>query len=110
MFPRQKLAIQIRGCFWHQHEKCGARRIPKSYVNYWHPKLERNARRDAEKDAALRAAGWRVLVVWGCELATEDGVTGSVGRVIECLHRSVGMELVVAAVGLEPTRAKLEAF
>lgn len=57
VFPRQKLAIQVRGCFWHQHVGCPAGRLPASRLDYWRPKLEGNVRRDAEKDAALVAVG-----------------------------------------------------
>jgi len=74
VFPRQKLAVQVRGCFWHQHEGCAAGRLPKSNLDYWRPKLEGNVSRDANKDEALRALGWRVLVVWECELKTDEDV------------------------------------
>ena len=73
-FPRQRLAVQVRGCFWHQHEGCPAGRLPRSNLKYWRPKLEGNVRRDTEKDEALRALGWRVLVIWECELKSEDDV------------------------------------
>lgn len=74
VFPRQRLAVQVRGCFWHQHQGCRAGRLPASNLDYWRPKLEGNVRRDAEKDEALRALGWRVLVVWECELKTDEDV------------------------------------
>ena len=74
VFPRYRLAVQVRGCFWHQHEGCRAGRPPVSNLDYWRPKLEGNVRRDAEKDEALRALGWRVLVVWECELTTDEDV------------------------------------
>jgi len=74
VFPRQRLAVQVRGCFWHQHEGCRAGRLPGSNLDYWRPKLEGNVRRDAEKDEALRALGWCVLVIWECELKSEDDV------------------------------------
>lgn len=74
VFPRHRLAVQVRGCFWHQHEGCRAGRLPASNLDYWRPKLEGNVRRDAEKDEALRALGWRVLVIWECELKSDDEV------------------------------------
>lgn len=78
VFPKQKVAVQVRGCFWHQHEGCLAGRLPKSNLDYWRPKLEGNSKRDAEKDAALRALGWRVLVIWECELKSDDDVANAV--------------------------------
>ena len=74
VFPKHRLAVQVRGCFWHQHQGCRAGRLPASNLDYWRPKLEGNVRRDAEKDEALKALGWRVLVVWECELKSDEGV------------------------------------
>lgn len=88
VFPRQKLAIQVRGCFWHQHEDCGGARMPGSNLEYWRPKLQRNVRRDAEKDAALRELGWRVLVVWECEIDTQSSVSDVVDTVARRLSRT----------------------
>ncbi|WP_352680652.1 very short patch repair endonuclease [Mesorhizobium sp. M0184] len=82
VFVRQRLAVQVRGCFWHQHRSCTGGRIPRSNVEYWKPKLARNVKRDAEKDAALRSLGWRVLIVWACEIDTSAGVACIVERVI----------------------------
>lgn len=63
--PRRKV-IFVHGCFWHLHD-CRDGRIPASRRDYWEPKLQRNAERDAEHAAALQAAGWQVLTVWECE-------------------------------------------
>lgn len=67
VLPRLKLAIFVHGCFWHQHPGCRLARQPKSRLEYWLPKLERNAQRDKKSLAAVRAAGWRGHVVWECE-------------------------------------------
>lgn len=53
--PLQRLVVQVRGGFWHQHAGCPAGRLPSSRLDYWRTKLEGNVRRDAEKDAALVA-------------------------------------------------------
>jgi DNA mismatch endonuclease (patch repair protein) len=70
VLPRYKKAIMVHGCFWHQHKGCKDGRVPTSNTAYWGPKLERNVERDAEKAAALRALGWRVVVIWECEART----------------------------------------
>jgi DNA mismatch endonuclease (patch repair protein) len=57
----------VHGCFWHQHG-CALSHMPKSNVAYWAPKLRRNQARDREHIKALRAAGWKPLVLWECEL------------------------------------------
>ena len=70
VFPGKRKVIEVRGCFWHQHEdsRCGIARRPKSNREYWLPKLERNTVRDAKHEEELRALGWGVLVVWECEV------------------------------------------
>jgi DNA mismatch endonuclease (patch repair protein) len=68
IFPRLKKAIEVRGCFWHQHKGCIDAHIPKSRVAYWRPKLRGNAQRDKRNVKKLRDLGWTVLVIWDCEV------------------------------------------
>jgi DNA mismatch endonuclease, patch repair protein len=63
-----KWAIFVHGCFWHSHRGCKLASDPKSNRRYWVDKLRRNRTRDAAKIAALRADGFRVLVVWECHV------------------------------------------
>ena len=67
--PRKKV-IFVHGCFWHQHSKpsCKDGRPPKSNTSYWSQKLARNVERDAVQIKTLRRLGWRVLVLWECEV------------------------------------------
>lgn len=67
VFPARRKVIFVHGCFWHSHG-CKLSHCPKSNLEYWGPKLERNKARDEESRAALEGAGWGVLVVWECEL------------------------------------------
>lgn len=71
-FIGRKKAIFINGCFWHGHECAEGLRRPKSNVDYWLPKIERNRQRDHESIAQLYAQGWTVLVLWECELNDQD--------------------------------------
>lgn len=68
VLPRFRTAIFVHGCFWHRHAGCKRASMPTSNVAYWQHKFERNVARDAAHKAALEKAGWRVLVVWECEL------------------------------------------
>ena len=68
VFPGRHKAVFMHGCFWHQHSECSEGRIPASRREYWEPKLARTKARDAAALRALRKAGWRVRVVWQCEL------------------------------------------
>lgn len=66
-FIGRRKAIFVHGCFWHQHEGCKRASKPKSRMDYWQPKLERNRLRDAANRDALISRGWTVLTVWECE-------------------------------------------
>jgi DNA mismatch endonuclease (patch repair protein) len=68
VFPKYKTAIFVNGCFWHSHHGCFDFVMPKSKVDYWQEKLKRNKQRDSEHIAKLETDGWRVLVVWECDL------------------------------------------
>lgn len=68
VFAGRRKAIFVHGCFWHGHD-CGAgRNRPASNLDYWGRKLERNIERDQANQAALKAAGWKVLILWECEI------------------------------------------
>lgn len=67
VLAKYRLAIQVHGCFWHQHKGCAEANKPKTWTDYWLPKLARNAERDTATAAALSALGWRVMVIWECE-------------------------------------------
>lgn len=61
-------AIFVHGCFWHSHSGCRLASSPKSNTVYWTEKLARNQARDIDKITALRAKGFRVLVLWECDV------------------------------------------
>ena len=69
MLPKWHTVVFVNGCFWHMHEGCAKHSMPKSNVEFWSAKLLRNRERDRAQHAALEAMGWRVIVVWECELA-----------------------------------------
>ena len=71
VLPKYKTAIQVRGCFWHQHEGCRFAYAPKSNVTFWTAKLKGNVLRDSFNDNSLRIAGWKVITVWECEISEE---------------------------------------
>lgn len=71
VFRKRKKLIFVHGCFWHRHQskRCKLARMPKSNLDFWTQKLEANRRRDLKIQRGLRRAGWKVLIVWECELA-----------------------------------------
>ncbi len=68
VLPKYKAIIFINGCFWHMHEGYPCFVMPKSRQEYWVDKLNRNHQRDINNIEKLKNAGWRVFVVWECEL------------------------------------------
>ena len=67
-FPGRRAVIFVHGCFWHGHScKRGSVR-PKANAAFWAAKLGRNVERDTSQLSRLKAAGWRALVLWECEL------------------------------------------
>ena len=67
-------AVFVNGCFWHHHTACAKSTIPKRNRTFWTAKLEGNRRRDAKKIRQLRAAGYRVLLLWACKVDDEAQV------------------------------------
>lgn len=65
---KKKWAIFVHGCFWHSHSGCKLASSPKSNMGYWTTKLSVNCTRDQEKMRALHAMGFRVLIVWECQV------------------------------------------
>lgn len=78
VLPRHRVAIQVHGCFWHQHPGCRYATTPRTRPDYWLPKLVRNIARDQASTAALEALGWRVLTLWECELGDERALDATI--------------------------------
>ena len=83
VFPRLKKVIFVHGCFWHRHPGCRFAYTPKSNTRFWLDKLEGNARRDALVLTALDALGWKVLIVWECEVSDLPALTRKVSLFLE---------------------------
>ena len=82
VFASRRKVIFVHGCFWHLHG-CKGSRLPKSNKGYWLPKLERNRARDAEHLKALRADGWRHLVLWECELHKDAWLRSRISKFLD---------------------------
>ncbi len=80
VLPRFSRIIEVRGCFWHQHPGCIDSHIPKSRTAYWRPKLRLNRERDARNERRLRSQGWKVLILWECEIADLSSVARRIRR------------------------------
>lgn len=68
VLPKYNTIIFVHGCFWHLHEGCKYGVMPKSNVDFWKKKLYGNKERDKRNKKELEELGWKVIVVWECEL------------------------------------------
>lgn len=88
VFPRHKAVVFVHGCFWHRHEGCNIATTPKSNTPFWVEKFEKNVARDSRVAATLRDLGWRVFVVWECELSPSKAE--ATGSALAAMIRSAG--------------------
>jgi DNA mismatch endonuclease, patch repair protein len=73
VFPRERTAVFVHGCFWHRHQGCRRTTSPKTRAEFWMEKFSRNVERDKRVQAALKTKGWKVAIVWECQLLASDG-------------------------------------
>lgn len=76
VLPKFKTVLFVHGCFWHRHPGCKRATTPASNRDYWDKKFARTVARDAKNERELADMGWRVLVVWECELKDMDALEG----------------------------------
>ncbi len=68
VLKKYSLIIFVHGCFWHHHEGCSNANFPKSNKVFWYDKITKTMERDQIKMQQLQAAGWKICVVWECEI------------------------------------------
>ena len=84
VLPKYKTCIFVNGCFWHKHEGCKYFVWPKNNNEFWRAKIEGNVERDQHQKSELQALGWKVIVVWECELRNNrfDETMGALEKAI----------------------------
>jgi len=68
VLPKYKTVIFVHGCFWHRHENCKYASIPKTRTEFWENKFKENMKRDKVNQTNLFKLGWKIFIVWECEL------------------------------------------
>ena len=68
VLPKYKTVIFVNGCFWHMHEGCNYFVWPKSNAEFWREKIQGNSIRDQENYRQLSEMGWKIIVIWECQL------------------------------------------
>ena len=80
VLPRHKKVIFVHGCFWHGHPGCPRSNRPTTNQPFWDKKLDGNLKRDKRFRAELSRIGWKVLVVWQCEMKAPDKLAKKLER------------------------------
>lgn len=102
VLKKHMVAIFVHGCFWHGHEGCQRSRLPQTRTAFWERKIRRNIERDSDASARLSDKGFRVLVLWECELKNGDALAE---RLVEQLPRT-GMTNGAQIADERPGRAQ----
>lgn len=90
VFAKRRKIVFVHGCFWHQHPDCREGRIPGSRLDYWAPKLIKNQIRDAANRVLLEEQGWKVLIIWECELTDISAVKRAVKKFLGSVRQEQG--------------------
>lgn len=98
-WPGKRVAIEVRGCFWHRCPHCKPS-TPKKNTEYWEAKFARNTERDAENVRKLEEMGWRVHVIWECQLK-KNAVDATMANLLPKLAAELGKELAEASTTTE---------
>lgn len=81
VLSKYRTAILVHGCFWHRHEGCSNATTPSTRRDFWQAKFDGNVARDKANEERLIDLGWRVIVVWECELKKDpEGVLQSINN------------------------------
>lgn len=90
-WPGKRVAVEVRGCFWHRCPHCRPS-TPKKNTEYWEAKFARNTERDAENVRKLEEMGWRVHVIWECQLK-KNAIDATMADLLPELAAELGKEL-----------------
>lgn len=72
VLPKYRTVVFLHGCFWHGHDGCKFAYTPKSNTEFWTQKIQSNKERDIQTRSLLEEKGWKVIVIWECEVKTRE--------------------------------------
>lgn len=88
VLPKYKTVILVHGCFWHMHDNCRKAALPKSKTTWWKQKLELNKQKDAKNIKDLKNLGWKVIVIWQCQLKSNT-LNHTIHTLLRQLNRQI---------------------
>lgn len=83
VLTRHRTVIFVHGCFWHGHRGCKRGARPTSNTGFWNAKLDTNIKRDRRNQRKLKHMGWKVLVVWQCQLRDKQKLAARIRRFLD---------------------------
>lgn len=85
VLPKYKSIIFVNGCFWHGHD-CPAGKLPETRHEFWKDKITKNKLRDKKNIQQLQSDGWRVIVLWQCEIKNKKLLESTLSKLIKTLR------------------------
>ena len=82
VLPKYKTIIFVNGCFWHGHN-CKKGKLPSSNTDFWKEKISNNKSRDAKNSDLLVKLGWKVIIIWQCEISKIDNRIKILNKLLE---------------------------
>ncbi len=82
VLPKYKALVFVHGCFWHGHG-CKKAALPTSNIEFWESKIQSNIVRDVRHQADLEKAGWKVIIIWECEINGKEKFLKKMETVVE---------------------------
>ena len=81
VLAKYKAVVFVHGCFWHHHG-CANSVWPKTRRAFWRKKIGGNMVRDQRNSASLKSLGWRVFVVWECEVRNDNPLAPLIKQIL----------------------------
>jgi DNA mismatch endonuclease (patch repair protein) len=82
VLPKHRTVVMVHGCFWHRHPRCQFCYTPKTRKEFWQTKFAGNMRRDRKVRSELARLGWRVIVIWECQVRNSPELEKRLGSLL----------------------------
>jgi DNA mismatch endonuclease, patch repair protein len=83
VLTKYQKVIFVHGCWWHRHNCRLGRRTPKSRLNYWLPKLQKNKERHKQNLKKLKSQSWEVLTIWECQISNFEKLNARIKEFLQ---------------------------
>lgn len=89
VLPKYRFVIFVHGCFWHHHTNCKRSKLPETRRAFWSKKIGENVKRDLKQIRVLRKNGWKVRVMWECDLMSPNKAEWAIANLVNDLDTSL---------------------